>query len=119
MLNGAIPVSELVDRGESVEISGRTDGAAVLLLSDLYYPGWNAVLTQSGASVTVPIEPAFGHWRAVFIPQKGRFQIRFQYQPESFAVGWQISMAMGILCLIGMAVVIMFRRSPQQADCAG
>ncbi len=114
MLEDAIPLKNLVDRGEFVEITGATDSPAVLLLSDLYYPGWNAVLTQSGSPREVKIEPAFGNWRSVLIPQKGDFRVTFRFQPESFQVGRQISLATGVLWLLGCAALLTFRRRAMQ-----
>ncbi|MCH7989208.1 MAG: hypothetical protein IID46_08670 [Planctomycetes bacterium] len=111
MLEHATPLHNLVDRGEFVEIRGKTDSPAVLFLSDLYYPGWNALLTQSGSTREATIEPAFGNWRAVFIPQKGDFRVTFSFQPESFQIGRHISLATGVLWLIGFAALFKFRRT--------
>lgn len=100
MLDRAKPLEILNDQGELVEVSGTSETRAVLVLSDLHYPGWNAFLTQSGTPRRVEIQRAFGDWRAVVIPQAGPFRITFKFQPQSFRVGWRISLATAILWLV-------------------
>ena len=92
MLETARPLTEVVDKGEQVEVSGVATSRAVLLLSDLHVPGWEAELTTGDTSTAVAIEPAFGDWRSVEIPGPGRFTVSFRYRPESFRVSSNISL---------------------------
>ena len=119
MLETARPARIVFDRGESIELTGTADSASVLVLSDLHYPGWEAVVTQDGKSRSVPIERAFGHWRAVEIAKAGVYRVTFTYRPDSFRLGWQITLGALLIWTIGFvmtvvvtnATVIPFERS--------
>jgi hypothetical protein len=55
---------------------------ALLVVSDIYYPGWQAFLD----GIECPIFRADYLFRAVLIPS-GRHIVEFKYQPFSFALG--------------------------------
>jgi len=55
---------------------------ALLVVSDLYYPGWKAFVDESEC----PIFRADYLFRAVLIPP-GKHVIKFSYQPLSFTLG--------------------------------
>jgi hypothetical protein len=75
-------------------VSIKTDGAGgVLVLSDQYYPGWQA--TVDGQSV--PITRAFTALRAVCVPA-GAHTVQFIYRPLSLIIGV-------ILTVVGWLVV--------------
>jgi hypothetical protein len=86
---------------ERVEIVTEADGRRLLVLTDIYYPGWQA--TIDGAQV--PILCANGAFRAVAVPA-GRHTVRFAYQPASFRYGLIVSGAslLGFALLIGRGV---------------
>ena len=66
----------------SVEISAESPEPGWLILSDLFYPGWEATLDGK----PVPIFSGNYLFRAVEFPA-GKHQVRFQYRPGSFLVG--------------------------------
>ena len=102
MLESAQPLREIVDEGEQVVVSGVAGSRAVLLLSDLHAPGWEAELMTGDDSHSVPIDLAFGDWRSVEIPGPGRFTVTFRYRPESFRVGSSIS----LIALIAWSILL-------------
>lgn len=69
-----------------VIIEARSEGG-VLVLSDLYYPGWKVVVNGKEA----PVLKAYGLLRGVVIP-RGRSTVIFNYRPYSFYAGIFISL---------------------------
>ena len=61
--------------------TGNND-ASILVLTDIYYPGWKAFIDETETK----IYRADGLVRAVFIPE-GQHTIEFVYQPESYYNG--------------------------------
>jgi hypothetical protein len=74
-----------------VKISVRANGAGWLVLSDVWYPGWQA--TVDGA--VVPVMKADYLFRAVAVPA-GVHQVRFSYRPLSFYLGAAITLIAGL-----------------------
>jgi len=79
--------------------------AALLVLSDTYFPGWHA--TVDGTERTVyRTNYAF---RGVVVPQ-GRHTVVFRYEPASFRAG--LIIGAGFLCLLMLYSVIQIRNRP-------
>jgi hypothetical protein len=79
-----------------VEVELEACGPGYLVLSDWFYPGWEA--TRDGASV--PVLRADALLRAVPVPS-GAHTVRFAYRPGSFWLGALLSgMALGALVLV-------------------
>ena len=80
------------------------DGPAWLLLTDAYFPGWKAYLRPLGsgeeAEQPLPIYRADGNFRAVYLPQAGRWTVRFVYSPRSVQLGIYISFLAGVTLLL-------------------
>src|SRR5262249_5056879 len=74
------------DRAEKVvaEVSSSTPG--ILVLTDLWYPGWNAQVDGK----TAELRRADGYFRGVPLPP-GNHQIVFRYKPLSILVGACVS----------------------------
>ncbi|MEC9008310.1 MAG: hypothetical protein VX877_03560 [Planctomycetota bacterium] len=96
----AVPLTDLTDRGETVVVRGTASSKSVLVLSDLEYPGWEAMLTIAGESSRVPIAPAFGGWKSVEIPTPGQFELTFSFRPPIYRVGTTVSLAALFVWLI-------------------
>jgi uncharacterized membrane protein YfhO len=75
----------------------------LLVLTDIYYPGWKAFLDGR----RVPLERVNYLLRGVAVPA-GEHRVELRYEPTSFRLGWMISLATA-LALIG-AVLFHFRR---------
>jgi hypothetical protein len=71
-----------------VDIEVQAAAPALLVLSDLFYPGWEATLDGRPAEI---LEANYV-MRAVAIP-KGAHEVRFLYRPASFRVGVAASAA--------------------------
>ena len=102
LLESAVPADEVQDLGEAVIVRGTAPSRSVLVLTDLDYPGWTAELEMDGKVRQVEIEPAFGGWRGVLIPDAGRYELRFKYQPASLRVGRTTS----LLALLGWLICL-------------
>ena len=76
--------------------------AGLLVLSDTYYPGWEADLDGK----PVEILRANGVMRAVAVPT-GTHTVRFRYEPRSLQLGAAVSLS----CLAGALGVALFART--------
>ncbi|MFM9105636.1 MAG: YfhO family protein, partial [Chloroflexota bacterium] len=75
--------ASIVDYGPShVGIETRADNPALLILTDLYYPGWSATIDGKPA----PIHAVDLAFRGVAVPA-GTHRVDFTYAPGSFRVG--------------------------------
>lgn len=72
------------------------DGDGWLVLSDLWYPGWQVAIDGEPAQLL----RANYLFRAVAVPE-GRHAVQFQYRPRSFLVGGLLSLV-GILAAFGL-----------------
>jgi len=113
LLDSAFEVDDVSDEGEKITIRGSAESAAVVVLSDLFYPGWTATLRQKDVDRTVSVERAFGRMRGTYVDQSGDFEIVFSYEPESFRVGARISaVACGVwLCCCLLVIVAQITRN--------
>lgn len=76
-----------------------------LLLTDMYYPHWQAFIDGE----PTPIEPANFAFRGVLVPV-GSHQVEMFFKPDSWRLGWQISLAT-IGLLICWVAFIRLRKS--------
>jgi hypothetical protein len=81
---------------DRVTVHVRADEARYLVLTDSYFPGWQARVD----GVPVEIERADYLFRAVRVPA-GEHTIEWQYQPTSLIVGAMISAA-GLMAMVAM-----------------
>ena len=80
---------------ERVRIRVESDATTWLLLTDTYFPGWQATVNGDAA----PIYPANVLFRAVAIPP-GSSTVEFIYQPASWRWGVRISLAALFIWLV-------------------
>jgi hypothetical protein len=81
-----------------VGLAVHTDTNGMLVLSDVYYPGWHATLDGSRA----PIYRTDVTFRGVWVPA-GSHQVRMQFRPGSFLRGLGLAAIGLLLVLIGSA----------------
>lgn len=95
-----------------LELKVRAENSGLLLLSEVYYPGWRA--TVNGASA--PIYKADGAFRAVLVPA-GESTVVFRYRPASVLAGGILSLLVFIGVLLAAYI---FRRelAAENADAA-
>jgi hypothetical protein len=84
-----------------VELRVKSSEPAILVLSELYFPGWNAVVNGRPAEIL----RADYALRAVAVPA-GENSVSFNYRPRSFTVGIAISLISLLLC----GVILLWHR---------
>ncbi|MBI1298105.1 YfhO family protein [bacterium] len=89
---------------ERVVVRTRTEDDSFLVLSDAYYPGWQA--TIDGAPT--PIYPTNVLFRGVAVPA-GEHEIVFSYEPQTWRTGVLIS-GVSIVLWSGLLVAALFAR---------
>jgi len=87
----------------TIVIRTRSNGAALLFLSDTYYPGW--IVTIDGKQE--PIYKTDYAFRSVLVPA-GEHRVMFSFRSQSFILGFYIS----IVCII-VVMVYFFISRPQ------
>lgn len=101
---GAVRVTAYRPQEVELEASMQTDGLVVL--SDTFYPGWEAAV--DGAAV--PVVRANYFARGVFV-RAGERRIVFRYRPVSFRIGAALSLITGAAVLIAMRMPRRWRRA--------
>lgn len=86
------------DRPERVVAEITTNSAGILVVTDLFYPGW---IAEAGGS-RLEILRADGFFRAVALPA-GTHRVTFRYRPLSVLVGAGIS-ALSLLTILVLAL---------------
>jgi uncharacterized membrane protein YfhO len=83
-----------------------SDRKTLLVLTDVYFPGWKA--TVDGADA--PIHRVDYLLRGVSVPE-GTHKVEFSYQPASWRAGWIVS---GLALLVLIAIGFGARRVKRQ-----
>jgi hypothetical protein len=99
----AVPINTY--RPNAVDLDVNAEAAGLLVLKDVYTPGWSATLNGHD----VPIVRVNGLVRGVFIPTAGQYTVRFTYRPASFVSGLYLSLATAAL-LAALALGAAVRR---------
>ena len=71
-----------------IELNVEASGRALLVLSELFYPGWTASVNGKSA----PVWKVDGALRAIVVP-RGRSTVALHYAPRSVYAGAMISLA--------------------------
>ncbi len=90
---------------DRVEIEASLKSPGVVVLADVYYPGWK--LTIDGQSA--PIYRVNQIMRGAAVVE-GRHRLVYTYEPRSFRIGGAISLA-GLAIFAALAVCCKFRSS--------
>lgn len=90
---------EIVDYApESVRLRAVSEQGGLLVLTDAYYPGWQATVDGVAAEVL----PVDGMFRGVFVPA-GTHDVAFHYRPNSFRAGTMVSLSGVALAALAVA----------------
>ena len=100
----AVPVAAY--RPNAVELTFSAESPGLLVLKDVYTPGWSATLNGRD----VPIVRVNGLVRGVFVPAAGTYTVRFTYLPASFVAGVYLSLATAAL-LVAVVATSRYRRA--------
>jgi uncharacterized membrane protein YfhO len=89
----------------SVDLSVDTDSAGIVVLSQIYYPGWQVFVDGIGAPILQTDYALTG-----VLVKEGTHAIRFLYRPASLRFGLAITLGT-ILIVAAMITVHYLRRS--------
>jgi hypothetical protein len=89
---------------ERAEVAVRARTSSLLVLTDVYFPGWKATVDGRSAD----IERVDYLLRGVRVPP-GAHTVEFSYEPASWRIGWIISL-LAILATAGVGLVGLRRR---------
>jgi hypothetical protein len=84
----------------------QTDRDGLLVLSEMYYPGWTARVD----GMETPVHRTDYNLRGVFVP-RGSHHVEVRFQPRTVTRGAWISLASLLLCGAGIALPLTKRRS--------
>jgi hypothetical protein len=90
-------VSFVTYTNDEVVLAVTTETAGILVMSDVYAPGWQALLNEQ----PVELHRANYTFRAVFVPA-GTHRVTFFYQPLDFQIGRFLSLLGLLLVAIGL-----------------
>lgn len=100
-----------------VWIDAQTEGAAWLVLTDAYAPGWKAFARPLGAAdsdeVELPIARIAGNFRGVQLTESAT--VRFKYTPDSVKIGAFTSFLAGMV-MVFLAIVWGWRLTYRERD---
>jgi hypothetical protein len=98
---GSDPAAITLYAPHRVVIEAGSEAGGFLILTDSYYPGWQAYVDGQEAR----IYRADYLFRAVFL-EPGRHTVEFRYRPMSFRIGLAIALAAG--AIVGAVAVFSF-----------
>lgn len=96
---------------DRIEVEAVLDAPGYLVLSDLWFPGWTAIIGDQAA----PVLPANGVFRAVPLPE-GRHRVVLAYRPRGLVLGGFIT-TITLLVLAWCARDVIARRVKGCARC--
>ena len=97
---GSGPTAQVTDYGDNrIVIDAGTPTDGILVLSEMYYPGWTATVDGAPAKIL----RADYTLRAIALPA-GSHRVVFDFMPPPFVAGVWISGAAIVTCLAGIAL---------------
>jgi len=105
---GASPATVTRDGTDGVTIRVTTASAGYLVLSDAYFPGWQATVDGNAATI-LQADLAF---RAIYLPGGGDHTVVFRFRPKWWPIGWGIAglTALGTIALLVFVPLMQRRR---------
>jgi uncharacterized membrane protein YfhO len=97
-------------KNQAVTVQASLDDAGILVLTDSFYPGWNAYV--NGRQEKIYRANLF--FRAVPLPA-GRHTVVFRYEPRSFAIGLAVSI-ITFLSVIVISIFLSLRKRSQNIN---
>ncbi len=94
-----------------IELETSIEAPGWLVLSEIWYPGWQATVNGQPQPVAV----VDGLLRGVYLPQPGSYAITVDYRPASVGWGQRLSLA-GVVLVLALAAgwgIVQKKRSPQ------
>jgi hypothetical protein len=97
-------------RADRVELEVRASSPALLVISDMVYPGWRATVDGVERSIL----PTNMIMRGVVVGENDR-QVVFSYRPDRLAVGLVVSGLVALGCVAALAVSFRRRIQPERS----
>ena len=91
---------------ERIICETRVECASLLIVSDLYYPGWEVVVDNGVKQSNQEMYRAFKAWRAVLLPAAGEYRVTMDYRPVSFQWGKWISLVAASIWILAMLSIL-------------
>ncbi len=98
-------------RNDRIGLAVRTDRDGMLVLSEMYYPGWTA--TVDGAET--PVHRTDYNLRGLFVPA-GTHTVEVRFTPAALARGLWITLGTLLLCAAGIVLPLTQRRSARAPE---
>ena len=116
-LRGEASCQIVADQPQRVEIDADMKQPGLLVVNDLFYPGWYAEVTSAdGRRTQVPILRTNRIMRGVVLPA-GKHRVAFVYRPPLFYAGAAMSVAAWLALGLGSKVIL--RNAAILAHCLG
>jgi uncharacterized membrane protein YfhO len=93
-------------RADEVRLGVQSPGPGLLVLKDIYAPGWQAQIDGQPTRVL----RVDGLVRGVAIAQAGQHEIVFQYQPQSFVRGVWLAIATAAVLVASLVAAYLEQR---------
>ncbi len=103
-------IAKLISSGE-LDVEADTKAPGLLVVSDQYYPGWQAIVDGKPAAIFA-VDESF---RGVFL-NAGSHTVKFIYRPLSFIVGGAVSVVSLLTAVIFLIRNARRPRKPRQAS---
>ncbi len=87
---------------DRIEIETAISQPGRLVLSEIWYPGWQATVN----GIPQPVEKVDGLLRGVSLVQPGTYQVTLTYHPQSVLWGGWISMITTVLLIVGLFLAL-------------
>ena len=91
---------------ERIICETRVERASLLIVSDLYYPGWEVVVDNGVKQGNQEMYRAFNAWRAVLLPAAGDYRVTMDYRPLSFQWGKWISLVVASIWILAVLSIL-------------
>jgi uncharacterized membrane protein YfhO len=94
-----------------VELLTESDCPSLLVLSDTYYPGWEAEIKNSATGETTDRKAIRVNYCFMGVPvPAGSNEVTFEFKPQSFRKGLMVSVITAMAGVIIMVVALLFRK---------
>jgi uncharacterized membrane protein YfhO len=88
-----------------IALNAETTHDGLLVLSEIYYPGWKAFVDGTETEVF----RTDYNLRSIIVPF-GTHKVEFRFEPESYKLGSMISLASLIACGVGISLPLLRKR---------
>jgi hypothetical protein len=85
---------------DSIAVAAAIDRPGWLVLSEIWYPGWQATVNGE----LRPVTSVNGLLRGIYLSQPGTYEVALNYRPQSvYRGGWLSGLTGGLILVLGLA----------------